>query len=237
MYCKNKIVHTIKEGDSLYKLAKQYMTTVTELILENPGVNPYNLQVGMRFNICPGPGYAVPEEKEDSLSEEMMRVWLEHVYWHRMLMLSMPMEETPQMQMSNEQATKERLLRNVGEIVNTFQGYLSKTELNQLRDLLMEHEDIAAEMMKLLMAKDMDAYQREVNAWYENAAKMASLLAKNMKPGSETELRRMLFEHLDLLRQEMEQYYDGEYKKSIETFDIAAEQAESLAKFIASRLV
>ena len=40
MYCKNKIVHTIKEGDSLYKLAKQYMTTVTELILENPGVNP-----------------------------------------------------------------------------------------------------------------------------------------------------------------------------------------------------
>ena len=58
-----------------------------------------------------------------------------------------------------------------------------------------------------------------------------------MKPGSETELRRMLFEHLDLLRQEMEQYYDGEYKKSIETFDIAAEQAESLAKFIASRLV
>lgn len=141
------------------------------------------------------------------------------------------------MQMSNEQATKERLLRNVGEIVNTFQGYLSQTELNQLRDLLLEHEDMAAEMMKLLMAKDMDAYQREVNAWYENAAKMASLLAKNMKPGSETELRRMLFEHLDLLRQEMEQYYDGEYKKSIETFDIAAEQAESLAKFIASRLV
>ena len=222
MYCKNKIVHTIKEGDSLYKLAKQYMTTVTELILENPGVNPYNLQVGMRFNICPGPGYAVPEEKEDSLSEEMMRAWLEHVYWHRMLMLSMPMEETTQMQRSNEQATKERLLRNVGEIVNTFQGYLSQTELNQLRDLLLEHEDIAAEMMK---------------AWYENAAKMASLLAKKMKPGSETELRRMLFEHLDLLRQEMEQYYDGEYKKSIETFDIAAEQAESLAKFIASRLV
>ena len=96
---------------------------------------------------------------------------------------------------------------------------------------------MAAEMMKLLMAKEMDAYQREVNAWYENAAKMASLLAKNMKSGSETELRRMLFEHLDLLRQEMEQYYDGEYKKSIETFDIAAEQAESLAKFIASRLV
>mgnify|MGYP000027434616 len=54
MYCQNRMVHTVQEGDSLYRLARQYHTTVTELILGNPGVNPYNLQVGMKLYVCPG---------------------------------------------------------------------------------------------------------------------------------------------------------------------------------------
>lgn len=60
MYCQNRIVYTVQEGDSLYRLARQYRTTVTELILGNPGVNPYNLQIGMQLNICPGEDYDGP---------------------------------------------------------------------------------------------------------------------------------------------------------------------------------
>ena len=53
-------MHTIQSGDSLYKLSRQYKTTVTELILGNPGVNPYNLQVGMELMVCPGADYDGP---------------------------------------------------------------------------------------------------------------------------------------------------------------------------------
>ena len=51
MYCQNRISYRVQEGDSLYKLAKQFHTTVTDLILLNSGVNPYNLQTGMRLTI------------------------------------------------------------------------------------------------------------------------------------------------------------------------------------------
>lgn len=57
MMCQKKITHTIEAGDTLYKLAKKYDTTVTELILGNPGSNPYNLRIGMQLRVCPGENY------------------------------------------------------------------------------------------------------------------------------------------------------------------------------------
>ena len=66
MYCENRITHRVQEGDSLYSLSRKYHTTVTELILLNSGVNPYNLQVGMRLIVCPGEGYE-EEKKEGSV--------------------------------------------------------------------------------------------------------------------------------------------------------------------------
>ena len=66
MYCQNRISYRVQEGDTLYKLAKQFHTTVTELILLNSGVNPYNLQTGMRLTICPGEGYVDKNESTPS---------------------------------------------------------------------------------------------------------------------------------------------------------------------------
>ena len=54
-------VHEIQKGDTLYKLAKQYKTTVPLILLANPGVNPYNLRVGDKLNICEGNRF---EEKQ-----------------------------------------------------------------------------------------------------------------------------------------------------------------------------
>ena len=57
MMCQKKITHTIEAGDTLYNLSKKYDTTVTDLILGNPGANTYNLRIGMQLRVCPGEKY------------------------------------------------------------------------------------------------------------------------------------------------------------------------------------
>lgn len=44
-------LHTIKAGDSFYKLAQKYNTSVSEIYAVNPGVNSINLKIGQSIRI------------------------------------------------------------------------------------------------------------------------------------------------------------------------------------------
>ena len=56
--CPNgSFAYTIKSGDTLYKLAITYRTTVEAIMALNPGINPNNLQIGQRICI---PGSITP---------------------------------------------------------------------------------------------------------------------------------------------------------------------------------
>lgn len=49
--------HVIRQGDTLYKIAQQYGTTVNELMRLNPGIDPNNLRVGQKIRVvCGIPG-------------------------------------------------------------------------------------------------------------------------------------------------------------------------------------
>ena len=280
MYCQNKIVHTIQAGDSLYKLSRQYHTTVTELILGNPGVNPYNLQIGMQLFICPGEGY-VPQqnpgggnmgggtgnpgggnmgggtgnpgggsmgggtgnpgsnnetesEREDSilrLNEDMRLAWLNHVYWTRMYLMSAVADN------ADQQAVEERLLETADEITDVFARYLPIATTRQLRNLLTEHIEIGGQIIQALKAKNMSDYDALVQEWYRNANQMATLFA-NYNPYFESrETRNMLLNHLDLIREEIEQQVNGEYEQSIDTFRDVEQQAFTMADYFARGLL
>jgi len=43
--------YTIRSGDTLYKLAQRYNTTVEDIMRLNPGINPKNLQIGQMICI------------------------------------------------------------------------------------------------------------------------------------------------------------------------------------------
>ena len=83
----NPILHTIRPGDTLYKLAMQYGTTVQNIIDTNLALDPYSLRVGQQIYIYPNEHYWV-SINEVRLLEQMNLVWEQHIMWTRMLLIS-----------------------------------------------------------------------------------------------------------------------------------------------------
>ena len=286
MYCQNRISYRVQEGDSLYKLAKQFHTTVTELILLNSGVNPYNLQVGMRLTICPGEGYVDENESKPTegntnkptktpvggiviipgtttqpggttrpgtttqpgtatrpgtttqpgnnmgvdLRQRMRMAWLNHITLVKFYLISF-FEN-----LSSQNAWKDAVYKNAEEILAIFAQYYPASAMQRFRKLFMEHLRLTDEVAAGLKA-DPAFSGAAMENWYINAEEIASFLSRQTPAYNETELRKMFYDHLDMERQQMEAYLDGDYETDIEIYLRSQQNMIELADFLASGLL
>ena len=310
MYCQNRISYRVQEGDSLYKLAKQFHTTVTELILLNSGVNPYNLQTGMRLTICPGEGYVDENESTPSegntniptktpvggiviipgtttqpggttrpgtttqpggttrpgttaqpggttrpgtttqpgtatrpgtttqpgnnmgvdLRQRMRMAWLNHITLVKFYLISF-FEN-----LSSQNAWKDAVYKNAEEILTIFAQYYPASAMQRFRKLFMEHLRLTDEVAAGLKADPAFSGEAMEN-WYINAEEIASFLSRQTPAYNETELRKMFYDHLDMERQQMEAYLDGDYVTDIEIYLRSQQNMIELADFLTSGLL
>ena len=274
MYCQNRISYRVQEGDSLYKLAKQFHTTVTELILLNSGVNPYNLQTGMRLTICPGEGYVDENESTPSegntniptktpvggiviipgtttqpgtttrpgtttqpgnnmgvdLRQRMRMAWLNHITLVKFYLISF-FEN-----LSSQNAWKDAVYKNAEEILAIFAQYYPASAMQRFRKLFMEHLRLTDEVAAGLKA-DPAFSGAAMENWYINAEEIASFLSRQTSAYNETELRKMFYDHLDMERQQMEAYLDGDYVTDIEIYLRSQQNMIELADFLTSGLL
>lgn len=286
MYCQNRISYRVQEGDSLYKLAKQFHTTVTELILLNSGVNPYNLQTGMRLTICPGEGYVDENESKPSegntnkptktpvggiviipgtttqpggttrpgtttqpgtatrpgtttqpgnnmgvdLRQRMRMAWLNHITLVKFYLISF-FEN-----LSGQNAWKDAVYKNAEEILAIFAQYYPASAMQRFRKLFMEHLRLTDEVAAGLKA-DPAFSGAAMENWYINAEEIASFLSRQTPAYNETELRKMFYDHLDMERQQMEAYLDGDYVTDIEIYLRSQQNMIELSDFLASGLL
>ena len=274
MYCQNRISYRVQEGDSLYKLAKQFHTTVTELILLNSGVNPYNLQTGMRLTICPGEGYVDENESTPSegntniptktpvggiviipgtttqpgtatrpgtttqpgnnmgvdLRQRMRMAWLNHITLVKFYLISF-FEN-----LSSQNAWKDAVYKNAEEILAIFAQYYPASAMQRFRKLFMEHLRLTDEVAAGLKA-DPAFSGAAMENWYINAEEIASFLSRQTPVYNETELRKMFYDHLDMERQQMEAYLDGDYVTDIEIYLRSQQNMIELADFLTSGLL
>lgn len=113
-------VHEIQKGDTLYKLAKQYKTTVPLILLANPGVNPYNLRVGDKLNICEGKRF----EEKQGLDELQIVSDFNKVVYQYLGFLQLYMASFSGTEERTEQSL-EYLLEVPGRACNYLQRFLS----------------------------------------------------------------------------------------------------------------
>lgn len=242
MYSHNQLSYVIRQGDNLYQLAKHYQTTVPAILSQNPNIDPYNLQIGTSLIICPGENFFMQPNnfnptlcpnpsRQIALVNNMRLVWEQHVYWTRMLLLSIAER------LNDMNAVTARILQNPNDIANIFANYYSANIARKIAQLLTEHLQIGAELITALRdgkTAEADKLNRE---WYINADKMADAFSSINPYYSREDLRKMLYTHLELTTQEVAKRLAKNYPADIEAFNKVETEALMMADYFTSGLM
>ena len=229
-YCKT-IFHVVQPGDSLYRLAQRYQTTVPDIIMRNPGINAYNLQVGSRLRICPGfeSGEMRPEQRE--LNIDMRQAWSQHNFWGNMFLVSLFHT------LENLDAVKMRLEQSPEDIAAVFQSFYANPTVTQIRNLLAEHVRLAGEMANAMKNGNMERSTQLETQLNQNADQMARLLANANSNYDYEELRRMMRNHLNLMQDTMTSELSGDHNEAVRLMGENEDQLMDMADVLTEGLV
>lgn len=225
--------HVVQQGDTFYRLAQRYHTTVPDIIMRNPGINPYNLQVGTRLRICNGQegGNHNRHPEEMDLNNDMRQNWSNHNFWIMMFMTSLFNT------LGNTDAVQRRLLQTPEDIASVFEMFYSQPMVNQLKQLLTQHVELAGELAASLRDNSMERAEQVEMQLNQNADQVARLLANANTNYDYEELRRILRNHLDLMKASMMADLNGEHDESIRLMDENEELLMDLADILTEGLV
>ena len=129
-----------------------------------------------------------------------------------------------------------RRVQNAEEILAIFAQYYPASAMQRFRKLFMEHLRLTDEVAAGLKA-DPAFSGAAMENWYINAEEIASFLSRQTPAYNETELRKMFYDHLDMERQQMEAYLDGDYETDIEIYLRSQQNMIGLADFLTSGLL
>ena len=164
------------------------------------------------------------------LRQRMRMAWLNHITLVKFYLISF-FEN-----LSSQNAWKDAVYKNAEEILAIFAQYYPASAMQRFRKLFMEHLRLTDEVAAGLKA-DPAFSGAAMENWYINAEEIASFLSRQTPAYNETELRKMFYDHLDMERQQMEAYLDGDYVTDIEIYLRSQQNMIALADFLARGLL
>ncbi len=231
------LTYTVKPGDTLYSVARRLNTTPAQLAQANPHANPYRIAAGLVLKLPPTSPAAVPaaapattyQPATSALRDEMRTLWEQHVWWTRELIISITAA------LPDESDVTWRLLMNPGQIAALFAPKFGADAAAEISRLLTEHLAIGAELIHAAQNGDAAAFEDANTRWYQNADQIAAALG-GLGYG-ESEMRAMLYRHLDLTKEEVSRRIAGEYPQEIAVFDEIERQALQMADMLTAGIL
>lgn len=208
--------YLIQKGDNLYQISKRYNINVNDLIKHNPHINPQNLHINT---------YIFIPTTSNNLENNMRKVWEQHVFWTRLLIISI-IEH-----LNDEPTTTERLLRNAKDLADLYKPYYGDIVANTIEKLITDHLVIADKLVHAIISNNTTEANKLNVEWYNNADDIANALSSINPYYNKEELRKMLYTHLDLTKEEVTNRINHNYKNEIEVFDEIEKEALMMADY------
>lgn len=233
-------LYTIRPGDTLWKIAQQYNTTIEAIALANPGMNLNYLYIGQTICIRPMSAYypstTQPASIEISQAQadlkcQLHMLWEQHVFWTRLTILSIVFS------LPDAEPVTKRLLQNPKDFESLLRPLYGTAIASKFADLFTNHLIIAAELVKAAKAGNTNAAASAEKRWYANADEIAAFLASINPYWSEDNWRTMLHEHLALTKAEAVNMLTQKYSDSISVMDKIEQQALGMANVMADGIV
>lgn len=222
--------YTVQPGDILWMIAQRYHTTAQSIASVNPGMDVNRLYVGQ--TICIRPGHPMPDgmprpvgisRAEEMLSNHLRMLWEQHVFWTRLVIMSIVFE------LPDAELVTNRLLRNPRDFEMALRTFYGADIAVKFSELLTNHLVIAAQLVKAAKAKDNAAAADAEKRWYANADEIAAFLGGINPYWSQMEWRRLLYDHLAMTKAEAVDLLQQDYKSSIDMLDSIEKEALVMA--------
>lgn len=169
--------------------------------------------------------------ERNKLSDDLRRLWMEHVLWTRAVIVSIVFN------LDDLNAVTARLLRNPIDLANVLQPYFGRNVAKNIELLFKEHLLIAAKLVNAAKAGDLAAVDEQRRAWYANADDIASFLTVINPCWSKKMWQSMLYDHLQMTENEAVLMLKGQYTQSIVQYDKIQNQALEMADYMTEGII
>lgn len=165
------------------------------------------------------------------LRDHLRLLWEQHVYWTRMVILSIAFD------LPDLETNTNRLLRNAPDFARLFGHFYGDGIASEFGSLIRDHLVIAAELVKAAKIGDSGAAADAEKRWYANGDKIVYFLNSINPYWSVDRMRATWFEHLALTKAEAVATLNKNYTGSIETFNQIEKQAMMMADDFSSGII